>query len=33
MFLCSTRREIVHYRQEENPFVKILLTENEYRLE
>ena len=28
-----TRREMVHYRQEENPFVKILLTQNEYRLE
>ena len=24
---------MVHYRQEENPFVKILLTQNEYRLE
>ena len=33
--LCarSARREMVHYRQEENPFVKILLTQNEYRLE
>ena len=29
----STRREMVHYRQEENLFVKILLTQNEYRLE
>ena len=28
-----TRKEMVHYRQEENPFVKILLTQNEYRLE
>ena len=28
-----TRREMVHYRQEKNPFVKILLTQNEYRLE
>ena len=27
------RREMVHYRQEENPFWKILLTQNEYRLE
>ena len=24
---------MVHYRQEENPFVKILLTQNEDRLE
>ena len=24
---------MVHYRQEENPFVKILLTQNEYSLE
>ena len=29
----TTRREMVHYRQEENPFVKILLTQNKYRLE
>ena len=28
-----SRREMVHYRQEENPFVKILLTQNEYCLE
>ena len=26
-------REMVHYRQEENSLVKILLTQNEYRLE
>ena len=32
-FNLYTRREIVHYRQDENPFVKILLTQNEYRLE
>ena len=30
---CPSRREMVHYPQEENPFVKILLTQNEYRLE
>ena len=31
--LMSTRREMIHYRQKENPFVKILLMQNEYRLE
>ena len=29
----TSRREMIHYRQEENPFVKILWTQNEYRLE
>ena len=29
----TTRREMVHYRLEGNPFVKILLTQIEYRFE
>ena len=31
-FKCTQRNDPL-YRQEKNPFVKILLTQNEYRLE